>query len=305
MYRRYFGMSWFTASPLRVFLLVLALVFGVEASIMLLLAVWQPFPADSVAVAGVDAMLLTTVIAPAIWVLVVAPLRSLFEQRGRLLQKVYDVQEDERARIARDLHDELGQQLTAVLLGLRAIEMAEDREQAIARARGVAELAAGSLDSVRRLARGLSPAVLTELGLRAAVERLCEDVGHASGLGVTREIELDSERMTPAVEITAYRVLQEAMTNVVRHAEASTVVVRVIGRGDELVLEVKDDGKGLPDGRSALAGRSGAGADMGSSGLGLHGMGERVALMKGSISFESAPGKGTAVRVVIPKAGAA
>ena len=161
-------------SPWRVLVLVLLLVFGVEGAIMLALPclprVWrEPLPASLL-----DAGLLTLVVAPAVWALAVAPLRQLVESRGHLLRRLFASQEQERARIARDLHDGVGQQLTALRLGLRNVEEAEDLPVARERAHALRELAANAHDDVRRLAQGLGPGVLQDLGLVAALERLCE-----------------------------------------------------------------------------------------------------------------------------------
>lgn len=279
------------ASPLRTFLSVLFLVFSVELVIMLEIMPQIPLPDGSLIRSMLDASILTIVLAPCVWLLVVRPLRLLSMQRGRLLSRHFDIQEAERIRLSRDLHDELGQQLTAVLLGVKAVEAAADLEQARARSKTLATIAAGAMDSVRRLARGLRPAVLTDLGLKASVQGLCESISSSSGLEVELDFALESERLEPQMEVTVYRVIQEALTNVVRHAGATRASVSARNEGRDLVIKVSDDGKGQD------AARRGRG------GLGIQGMRERVSLLDGEMKIDWArQGKpGTDVLIRIPE----
>lgn len=280
-----------SASPLRVLVVMLALVITVETAIMLALAQWTPEIHASLLLSLVDATLLALLLAPALWLVVVRPLQGLVEQRGVLLARIFEVQETERARIARDLHDELGQQLTAVLLALRAAADATDAGPRRAALETARRLASESLESVRRLARGLALVVLHDLGLRAALERLCEDTAQAAGLEVVRDLAAVEDPLTPRIEIAVYRVVQEALTNVARHAQARRVAVRLARDGTALELSVADDGKG-----------PGLGDQAGRGGLGLQGMRERIGLLGGVLRVESAPGSGTLVTARIPKA---
>lgn len=281
------------ALPLRVLAVVLVLVFGVELGIMLTIASWNPWPAGAVELAVVDALVLTAVLSPALWFVIVRPLRVLFDQRGRLLARVFEVQEEERARISRDLHDELGQFLTAVLVGLRTVEQAPDLDVARTRARDLCEVAAGGLDSVRRLAHGLRTSVLADLGVGPAVERLCEDAAATSGVDITVNVEFGAAtRFAYAVEVAAYRLVQEALTNIVRHAHARSAAVRLRLEGETLDIEVRDDGTGIPEGEARHPGQH----------LGLQGMRERVMLLGGVIRVNSAPGAGTAILIRLPGA---
>lgn len=278
------------ATPVRVFLIVVGLVFLVEAVIMFGLARWMPAGSDSVFVSLVDATLLASLLAPAVWIVVVRPLRALFEQRGMLLSRLLDAQERERARVAHDLHDELGQQLTALLLHLRAglhCEPPATPQQHIAAAR---QIASDSLESVRRLARGLAPMVLRDLGLRAAIERVCEDMSSASGLAIQRALEIPDVRLPPDVEISVYRIVQEALSNVARHAQATEAVVRLERSDGALRIRVEDNGCGL-------AARS----EAASGGMGIQGMRERAELLSGTLRVESRSGGGTIVRVHLPR----
>ncbi len=277
-------------SPVRVFLLVLVAVFVVEFAIMIVLAAVNSAGDGWRLSALVDSAALVAVLCPVLWWLVVRPLRALAAQRGALLAQALHVQEEERAKLARDLHDELGQAQTAILLGLRSVSSAGTLEEARDRAAGLHQMASDAVDSARRMARGLSPSVLTDLGLEAAADRLCEDVAAASGVCIHRSLRLGPQRMSPSVEIGAYRVLQEALTNAAKHAHATTVRVSLSRSHDALLLSVQDDGIGMPADAKPLA----------EHGLGMAGMRERVALLGGSFGVESRAGAGTAVSASIP-----
>jgi signal transduction histidine kinase len=211
--------------------------------------------------------------------------------RLRLLERLISAEDDERRRVARELHDETGQSLTALLVGLRAIEdqaVATDVRSAAQRLRRVA---AQTVDEVGRLARGLHPSILDDLGLAAAARRHVSDFTKAFGVAVDLRVDgTVSPRLPPLVQTTLYRILQETLTNVARHARAEVVVVELKYQGTVLELVVRDDGVGF-DVAAAL--------DQ-ASGLGLHGMQERVALLGGAVGIESTPGTGTVVRARIP-----
>src|SRR3546814_3176652 len=172
--------------------------------------------------------------------------------RRELLGQVIAAQEAERARVSRDLHDDVGQALTSVLLGLRRVEdsLARPDVNAVDARRRVAELrelVADGLRRTRQLAFDLRPTVLDDVGLAAALQRLTDDVASRSGLSV----ELDTaalapdERLAPEVETVIYRVVQEALTNVVRHASATTASVALAGRDGTIRVFVEDDGTGF------------------------------------------------------------
>ena len=208
-----------------------------------------------------------------------------------LMQRVISAEDDERRRIARELHDETGQSLTTMLVGLRAIGditgLAEVRSMA-QRLRGVA---AHTVDDIGRLARGLHPAVLDDKGLAAAARRHVGDFAKSFGIVVHLRVGSTVSRLpSPLVQTTVYRILQEALTNVARHARAQSVAVVLKLEGPMLELVIRDDGIGFD---SAAAMRK-------HSGLGLHGMRERVALLGGSVEIESRPGQGTKIHVEIP-----
>ncbi|MFO0833047.1 MAG: sensor histidine kinase [Phycisphaerales bacterium] len=279
--------------PLRMFMTVLVLVFLVEAGIMLTMRHWTWPLEDPYVLAATDALLLTVVLSPMLWFVIVRPMRHVSEYRAYLLTRVHGARVEERARLALDLHDDVGQRLTAVLVGLRTLEQAPDAGAARERAGAVREMAAGAMETVRRLARGLRSTDLADLGLVPMVERLCEE--SLSLGGVRAEVESDippGVRPTPAVEEEVYRIIQEATTNILRHAGATRAGVRLRLRGGTLTVEVSDNGRGMGE----TSGGSG-----GVRGVGLSGMRDRVKLLDGRMEIASTPGGGTTIRVTVPR----
>lgn len=208
-----------------------------------------------------------------------------------LMKRLLSAEDDERRRIARELHDETGQSLTTLLVGLRSIADIAVLSKVHAVAERLREVAAHTVDDVGRLARGLHPAVLDDKGLVAAARRHVSDFTKSFGIAVDLRVRgTVSRRLSPLVQTTLYRILQEALTNVARHARARTIGVVLKSEGPTLELSIRDDGVGF-DAAAAL--REG-------SGLGLHGIQERVALLGGIVGIDSAPGQGTTIRVRIP-----
>jgi PAS domain S-box-containing protein len=214
--------------------------------------------------------------------------REQEQLRNRLIEQVMTAQDRERGRIARELHDETGQALAALLVGLRTIEEARTTAEAVQLAQQMREVAARTLHDVGRLARGLHPAVLDELGLAVAVTRHVQEFARLHAIVEDTRIDgLDAEPLLPLVQNSVYRVLQEALTNVAKHAAARRVSVR-LERDDTMVeLQVRDDGVGFKPGANHR-------------GLGLQGMRERAALLGGAVQLESAPGKGTMITARFP-----
>ena len=211
--------------------------------------------------------------------------------RAGLLERLISAEDDERRRIARELHDETGQSLTALLVGLRAITQMAALTEVRPVALHLRDIAARMVDDVGRLARGLHPAVLDDKGLAAAARRYVGDYARSFGTAVDFVAgELDSPRLAPLAAATMYRILQETLTNVARHARATTVTVELKRDESALELLIRDDGVGFEVSRAYDA----------VSGLGLHGMRERVTLLGGSIEIESSPGQGTLVCARIP-----
>jgi signal transduction histidine kinase len=206
------------------------------------------------------------------------------------LRRVVEGQELERRRLARELHDETGQALTSILLGLKHVEEASSPETARAAAAELREQIVDTLQNVRRLAVELRPSALDDFGLAPALERLAEAFGEQSGITVDIETNVHSERLDPEIETALYRIVQEALTNVAKHAEATRVSIVVTRRGSSVTAVIEDDGQGF-----------GAGGGTG-DGLGLVGMKERVGLLGGRLALESTEGAGTTVVAEVPVA---
>ncbi|MCE6999081.1 sensor histidine kinase [Saccharothrix sp. S26] len=216
-------------------------------------------------------------------------LDRLEAERGFSAARALSVQEAERRRVAQELHDEVGQSLTAVLLGLKRV--ADDvPEQARAELSQVQETTRSTLDEIRRIARRLRPGVLEELGLISALKALAAEISEHADLTVRRKFDQDLPRLDDEVELVLYRVAQECLTNTVRHARAGNVdlVLRTTPEGVE--LRVHDDGRGLGDSVE---------------GAGITGMRERALLIGARLTLRSAPGSGTEVRLLVPAAGQA
>lgn len=213
--------------------------------------------------------------------------------RVRLLERVISAEDDERRRIARELHDETGQSLTALSVGLRAILDMQPPAAIRSVATRLRAVAANTIDDVGRLARGLHPAVLDDKGLAAAARRYTQDYVRAFGTDLRFFAgNLDSPRLTPIAAATSYRILQESLTNVARHARATKITVELKRDALALVVLVRDNGIGFDAHPPAD----------GTPGLGLNGMRERVTLLGGAIDIVSRPGRGTAVLARIPAA---
>src|SRR5262249_44810701 len=158
------------------------------------------------------------------------------------LRRLVEGQEIERRRLARELHDETGQALTSVLLGLKAVESAEDVPSAIADLR---RLVVATLQDVRRLAVELRPKALDDFGIVPAVARLTDTFTASTGIPVQLEARLGDERLLPEVETTLYRVVQESLTNVAKHSGARTVSVLLVRRDSSVAAVIEDDGHGF------------------------------------------------------------
>jgi len=204
------------------------------------------------------------------------------------LRRVVTAQELERRRLARELHDETGQALTSILLGLKAAEDAGGPAEMRAAIASLRELAVGTLHDVRRLAVELRPRALDDFGLVPALERLTETFAEQTGIDVGFEHSLGPERLPGEVETALYRIVQEALTNVLKHAGAGRVSIVLSRRDGAVSAVIEDDGRGFE-----------AGGGQHDS-LGLVGMSERLGLLDGRLSIESAKGAGTTIVAEVP-----
>jgi two-component system, NarL family, sensor histidine kinase UhpB len=213
-------------------------------------------------------------------------LDRLEEERRQASEAVLRAQEAERARLARDLHDEANQSLTGVLLRLRAIE--EDAPAELqGELRETAEAASLAMDELLRLARELRPSALDDHGISAALRTQVAGFARQTGIDAALQVEPDVGELGADEQIVVYRVVQEALNNVARHAEAQTVNVELKRAGGRKVLRVTDDGRGFND---AVEDRSG---------LGVTGMRERARLAGGRLRVRSRPGAGTVVELTL------
>jgi two-component system sensor histidine kinase UhpB len=216
-----------------------------------------------------------------------AMLDRLESARREAARTALAAQEGERLRVARELHDEIGQTLTAVTI---QAERAADGDPGLASQalRRVADAVRESLDEVRRIARELRPEALDDLGLANALIALCSRIdAQGGGPRVRRELQGELPPLPSDVELVVYRIAQESLTNAVRHSDARTVTVSLKSDAEALTLSVADDGKGMPD---RLPGGT----------AGIAGMRERALLVGGRLSIQSRPQRGTEVRLTIP-----
>lgn len=204
------------------------------------------------------------------------------------VRRVVEAQELERRRLARELHDETGQALTSILLGLKTIRGARSDEDAARAEAGLRELVVQALQDVRGLAVELRPSALDDFGLLPALERLAETFEERSGIRTRIEARLADERLPPEVETVLYRLVQEALTNVVKHAGAESVSIVLTRRDGGVSAVVEDDGRGF------------APAEVRDDALGLVGMRERLGLLDGTLAIESTPGAGTTLVAFLP-----
>ncbi|MFT3916258.1 MAG: sensor histidine kinase [Anaeromyxobacteraceae bacterium] len=222
-----------------------------------------------------------------------AELERAYERLRDLSRRLEAVREDERRRIARELHDEIGQELTAAKINLQLLKRPSTPAPKVASLTDTIGLLDRLIARVRGISLDLRPPLLDERGLRVALEGWLEAVRRRSGIQMRIELPAGLDRYPPDVEITVFRVVQEAVTNVLRHAAAKELAVSVGEEGSALVVVVSDDGAGFDV--PAMRSRSEAGGH-----LGLAGMQERVELMGGTLEIASAPGKGTRVSMRLP-----
>ena len=214
-------------------------------------------------------------------------LERLEAERRHSASAALEAQERERARVARDLHDEVNQALTALVLRIEALRTAAPAELSDELAE-TARVASQAMEELLTLARQLRPTALDDLGLKAALVGLVEDTGRQSGIETAFESDESGRpfsELPDEIQLVTYRVAQEALTNAARHSGASHIRVRLMLSGEGLELRVSDDGSGLPEGEPE------------SGGLGIAGMRERVLLIGGELEIESPSGLGTRIRL--------
>jgi PAS domain S-box-containing protein len=226
----------------------------------------------------------------------VAERRAAESQVRELLGQLVDAEEEERRHMARELHDSLGQHLAALTLGLHALDRDAALPAALRERVGALLAATRRLeDDVDRLAHQLRPTALDDLGLDDALRELAQAWQQDAGVELEAHVRgLRGRRLPRELETTAYRIVQEALTNVRKHAGASRVGLIVETRGDMLRVIVEDDGRGFD--AAAVAGAASAPGRR----LGLRGMAERASLAGGQLEMETAPGQGTTLYLTLP-----
>jgi PAS domain S-box-containing protein len=221
-----------------------------------------------------------------------AEIKQAEATRRLLLEHMLSAQEEERRRIARELHDEAGQLLTSLLVGLRTLEHARDLADVKAQGNRLREIAGQTIDEVGRLARGLHPTVLDDHGLAVALTRYVSEYVKTHNITVDLKLdELDSSKLSAAVQIGLYRIVQEALTNVAKHSGAKTVRIKFASLATTLDVSIVDDGCGFDAKAVAVS----------SHRLGIQSMRERAAMLGGTVSFASLR-RGTKIVVRVPLA---
>lgn len=215
-----------------------------------------------------------------------------FEQLRALAARLQSVREEERTRVAREIHDELGQALTAIKLELASLigDLPTDQQQST-RTHSVFKLVDETIHTVRRISSELRPGMLDDLGLVAAIEWASEEFEARTGTKCRLDLPEDDIATDQERATALFRIFQETLTNVARHANATTINVRLTKENGDLLLEVQDNGKGV-SGQDLSAGKS----------MGIVGMRERALLLGGELIITGARGEGTTVRVRIPEA---
>jgi signal transduction histidine kinase len=221
--------------------------------------------------------------------------RRAEREREQVLRQLMTAQEEERRRISRDLHDQMGQQITGLLLALKALEDADTSKPRMRDHLSRAQALANTISvELHQLALQLRPTSLDDLGLEQALASYVEEWAQQARVKLDTHMPgLDRQRLPMPIATTAFRVVQEAMTNILKHARAHSVSLIVERQAHDLVITVEDDGRGF-DVEAMLARVSAEDR------LGLLGMRERVALVGGTLTFDSTPGHGATVLVRIP-----
>jgi PAS domain S-box-containing protein len=207
----------------------------------------------------------------------------------RLAASVVEAREEERRRIARELHDELGQRLTALKMELSSLRAEAPQRDNGGRITGMLEMVDSTVSALRRIAADLRPLMLDDLGLNAAIEWLARDASRRMDMEVTVRLCSEDPPLAPGADIALYRMVQEALTNVGRHARATDVRITLRQDGDELVLTVHDNGKGFPERSMRQEGR-----------YGLLGIRERALMLGGRLELDNPPGGGGRITVRLP-----
>jgi signal transduction histidine kinase len=213
--------------------------------------------------------------------------------RKHLLARIIDTQENERKRISRELHDETGQALTSLMVGLKSVEDLTDNTKVKEKTSELRALAAQTLNDIHHLSTELRPSILDDHGLVAAIKKYTKEYSSNIGINVDFHVsELVDKRLPPEVELVVYRIVQEALTNIAKYADAKNVSVILKYRGTKLITIIEDDGRGFDVDAVMLS--------AGEQNLGIFGMHERALLIGGKLEIESQLGEGSTVFLELP-----
>jgi signal transduction histidine kinase len=216
--------------------------------------------------------------------------QELQKERSIRMQSFIDGQEMERQRLSRELHDGLGQLLIAIKLKLESL-IYTDRSKLLYTIEGIKSLFDKTIDEIKRISYDLMPAVLYEFGLSKAILNLCEDIENRTRLNISYNFEGDAEILNDKVFKTyLFRIVQEALNNIVKHAEATKIVLSIKFENNEILLKIEDNGKGFEVKKHLNSLKSN----------GIYNMRERVNLLNGSFEIKSEVNKGTMITVIIP-----
>jgi len=215
------------------------------------------------------------------------------DQRKKLLRKVISAQEEERERIARDLHDEIGQAITAIIMRCGALEQSVNGDEKIQNSLGtIRSTASATMQNLRSIMLDLRPDVLDELGLSMAIRALIKERLTPVGIDCTFETNGLKTRLSPLIEITTYRVIQEAITNILKHSQATQATIDLCLKSNYLTISIADNGMGFDQAHTCDY--------VGMNGLGLRSMIERINILNGDLEIETAYNAGTQIFVNIP-----
>lgn len=216
------------------------------------------------------------------------------QARQVLLESLVEAQEEERGRLARELHDGAGQMLTSLLVRIKTLEKESNTPALQSRLQSLLDMVSETIDQVRELSYRLRPAALEEFGLPVALGILVSEMTEESPINAHFHTNLSEETLPPGIEVTMYRIAQEALTNVVRHAQAQTVEVTLYQESNHVVMCIQDNGRGFDRHQhqaTAVSERRH---------LGLISMRERAAIAGGSLTLNTEPGRGTTLLVRLP-----
>ena len=242
----------------------------------------------------VDSVALTALVAPLLWFLIVLPLKRAAAIRERFLADLFTAIEAERRRIAREVHDGVGQSISLVISGLRSTERLTGLEETRRKCEELLVAAQQALAEAKRLSLGLRPSLLDDLGLRPALMQLITDVEKHSSLTVHADLgEMVDCRWGDSIETNLFRIVQEGLCNVVKHAQATSASVRVSTGGGVCEVEISDDGKGISPAHLQTAMLNGGH-------LGIIGIQERLKLLNGNYELRTLEPHGTRLTARFP-----